>query len=263
MSSWGRSRLVRRGLFVTVVVFVCVAVGLPALAYTSRAAHTYVIRSGKGPQFGSSSATCPRGQVVLFGGYSNGVAGMRRTASNRLTVDGYNLGGQPLWLTAFAYCGHGPAPTQATGTVRISSFGTATATCPRGKVVVAGGFAASPHTVIALTRLERVAANRLRVSAYLRYGISKRSLLTAIAFCGPGPAPKLAPQTLNAPKAGGTVEATCPAGTKLTFGGVIATAPGYHPLVFSMAALSQTTWRVRESTDKRTTATLTSLAYCR
>ena len=263
MSSWGRSRLVRRGLFITVVVLVCVAVGLPALAYTSRGTHTYVIRSGNGPQFGSSTATCPRGQVVLFGGYSNGVAGMRRTASNRLTVDGYNLGGQPLWLTSFAYCGRGPVSTQATGTVKISSFGTATATCPRGKVVVAGGFAATPHTVIALTRLERVAANRLQVSAYLRYGISKHSSLTAIAFCGAGPAPKLVSQTLNAPKTGGTVEAACPAGKKLTFGGVIATAPGYHPLVFSMAAIDQQTWRVRESTDKRTTATLTSLAYCR
>ena len=50
---------------------------------------------------------------------------------------------------------------------------------------------------------------------------------------------------------------------KLTFGGVIATAPGYHPLVFSMVAIDQNGWRVRESTDKRAPAKLTSLAYCR
>ena len=112
MSSWGRSRLLGRGLFIAVVVLVCVAIGVPALAYTSRSTHTYVIRSGKGPAFGSSTATCPTGQHVLFGGFSNGVAGMRRTASNRLTVDGYNLGGQPLWLTSFAYCGHGPVSTK-------------------------------------------------------------------------------------------------------------------------------------------------------
>jgi hypothetical protein len=263
MSSWGRSRLLGRGLFIAVVVLVCVGVGVPALAYTSRSTHTYVIRSGKGPAFGSSTATCPTGQHVLFGGFSNGVAGMRRTASNRLTVDGYNLGGQPLWLTSFAYCGQGPVSTQATGTVKITSFGTATATCPAGKVVVAGGFVASPHSVIAVTRLERVAANRLQVSAYLRYGITKRAALTAIAYCGTGRAPKLVSQTLTVPKSGGQATATCPAGMKLIFGGVIATAPGYHPLVFSMVAVDQNGWRVRESTDKRAAAKLTSLAYCR
>jgi len=263
MPTWGRSRLVRRGLFISVVVLACVAVGVPALAYTSRSTHTVVIRSGKAPVFGSSSATCPRGQQVLFGGFSNGVAGMRRTASNRLTVDGYNLGGPPLWLTSFAYCGHGPVATKATRTIKITSYGTATAKCPAGKVVLAGGFAASPRTVLAVTRLERVGVDRLRVTAYLRYAITKSTLLTAIAYCGTGPAAKLVSQTLTLPKAGGGATATCPAGKKLTFGGVIAKAAGYHPLVFSMVAVNQNAWRVRESTDGRAVATLTSLAYCR
>jgi len=263
MTSWGSSRLLRRGLFISAVALACVAVAVPALAYTTRATHTYVIRSGKGPVFGSSTATCPKGQVVLFGGFSNGVAGMRRTASNQLTVDGYNLGGQPLWLTSFAYCGHGPVSTKATNTVKVSSFGTATATCPAGKVVVAGGFAATPKSVIAVTRLERVGVNRLRVSAYLRYHITKRTLLTAIAFCGAGPAPKLVFHTETLGKSGGSSQATCPAGTKLTFGGVTAKGSGYPPLVFAMVAVGQDTWRVRDSTDKRGSSTLTSLAYCR
>jgi hypothetical protein len=263
MSSWGRSRLFGRGLFIAVVVLICVAVGVPALAYTSRSTRTYVIRSGKGPVFGSSTATCPAGQNVRFGGFKNGVAGMRRTASNRLTVDGFNLGGPPLSLTSFAYCGRGPAATKATKTVPVTSSGTATATCPAGKVVVAGGFAATRHSVIALTRLERVGIKQLRVSAYLRYGITKRALLTAIAYCGPGPAPKLVPHTLTVPKSGGQATATCPAGTKLMFGGVIATASGYRPLVFAMVAIDQNGWRVRESTDNRAAAKLTSLAYCR
>jgi hypothetical protein len=264
MSSWGSLRLLRRGLFITVVVLACVAVGIPALAYTSRSTHTYVIRSNaSGPAFGSSTATCPSGQHVLFGGFSNGVAGMRRTASNQLTVDGYNLGGPPLWLSAFAYCGRGPLSTKATNTVKVSSFGTATATCPAGKVVVAGGFAASPHSVVAVTRLERVGNSRLRVSAYLRYGITKHTLLTAIAYCGAGPAPKLVPHTVTLPKTGGASEATCPSGHKLMFGGVIAKAAGYHPLVFAMVAVGQNTWRVRDSTDKHAASTLTSLAYCR
>ena len=263
MSSWGRARLARRGLFVSALVLVCVAIAIPAVAYTSRSTRTNVIRSGSGPVYGSSTATCPKGQHVLFGGFSNGVAGMRRTASNQLTVDGYNLGGQPLWLTSFAYCGYGPIAKIATGTVTITSSGTATATCPAGRVVVAGGFAATPHSVIAMTRLERIAPNRLRVSAYLRYGITKRAALTAIAFCGTGTAPKLVSQTVTLGKAGGSAVATCPAGTKLVFGGVIAKGAGYHPLVFSMVAVNQNSWRVRESTDKRAASTLTSLAYCR
>ena len=263
MTSWGPSRVLRRGLFIFAVVLVCVAVGLPAFAYTTRATHTVVIRSGKGPVFGSSTATCPKGQVVLFGGFSNGVAGMRRTASNQLTVDGYNLRGQPLGLTAFAYCGHGTVSTKSTSTVKVSSFGTATATCPAGKVVVAGGFAATRKSVIAVTRLERVGVNRLRVSAYLRYHITKRTLLTAIAYCGAGPAPKLASHTETLGKSGGNSQATCPAGTKLTFGGVIAQGSGYPPLVFGMVAVGQNAWRVRDSTDKRAPSTLTSLAYCR
>jgi hypothetical protein len=48
---------------------------------------------------------------------------MRRTASNRLTVDGFNLGGPPLSLTSFAYCGPGPAATKATNTVPVTSSG--------------------------------------------------------------------------------------------------------------------------------------------
>jgi hypothetical protein len=200
---------------------------------------------------------------LQFGGFTYGVAGMRRTAVNQLTVDGYNLGGQPLSLTAFAYCGKGPAPSKATSTVRITSAGTATATCPAGKVVVAGGFAASPHTVLALTRMERVAANQLRVSAYLRYGLTKRSLLTAIAYCGTGRAPTVVSNTQPLPKTGGNVEAKCPTGKTIVFGGVIARAVGYNPLVFVMAAIDQQTWRVRESTDKHAAATVTSLAYCR
>jgi hypothetical protein len=116
--------------------------------------------------------------------------------------------------------------------------------------------------VLAVTRLQRVGSNRLRVSAYLRYGISKHSLLTAIAYCGAGPAPRLVSHTASLGTDGGNSQATCPAGTTLLFGGVVATAP-YPPLVFIMAAIGQSTWRVRESTDKKSPAQLTSLAYCR
>ncbi len=239
----------------------CVLVAVPAFAYASRSTHTKVITSGKnGPVFGSSTATCPSGQHVLFGGFSNGVAGMRRTANNQLTVDGYNLGGPPLWLTSFAYCGKGPLATKATRTVIIRTFGSATATCPAGKVVVAGGFAATRHSVVAVTRLERVAANRLLVSAYLRYGITKQTALTAIAYCGAGPVPKQVSKTLTLSSDGGRARATCPAGTKLAFGGVIAKRSGSDPpLVFSMVAQGQDTWQVRESAA----GTLTALAYCR
>jgi hypothetical protein len=89
--------------------------------------------------FGSSTATCPTGQRVLFGGFENAEAGMRRTANNRRTVDLWNLG------------------------------------------------------------LERVAAYRWRVSAYLPTAFTGDTVvaLTSIAYCAPGPAPRLVSRTIN------------------------------------------------------------------
>jgi hypothetical protein len=238
----------------------CGALAVPAFAYASRHARTISVPSGRGPVFRSSTTRCSSGQHVLFGGFKNGVAGMRRTTNDRWTVDGFNLGGPALKLTSYAYCGYGPVATKATKTVRIRSVASATAQCPSGKVVLAAGFAAPRNTVLAVTRIQRTAVNRLTVSAYLRYGITKSATLTAIAYCGAGPAPIPVAKQVSLTKDGGHSRATCPSGRTLTFGGAIATRAGSQPpLIFAMQAVNQNAWDVANSTSGR----LTAIAYCR
>jgi hypothetical protein len=261
MSSEGRRRSGRHGLAGAVVgVVLCVVIAAPAWAYASRSARTITVPSGRGPVFRSATTRCPQGQHVMFGGYKNGVAGMRRTADDRWTVDGFNLGGPALKLTAYAYCGGGPVASKHTRTVSVTSSGSATAKCPAGKVVLAGGFATSNKSVFAATRLERTAPNAWQVSGYLRYGITKRTALTAIAYCGTGPAPTAISKTVSLSKDGGRSTVACPTGKMLTFGGmVVRPAKPKTALVLLMRVEGAKTWAVANSTAGK----LTSIAYCR
>jgi hypothetical protein len=250
----------RRGLLGGLVALACLAVALPAFAYASRTAHTVTIPGGNKATFRSATAKCPSGQHVLFGGFRNAVAGMQKTATDRWRVDGFNLGDQPFDITSYAYCGKGPIPTKSTHTVSIRSSATASARCPAGTVVVGAGFATRANTVLAVTQLERVGTEQVSVSAYLRFGITKSSTLTAIAYCGPGPAPTLASHTKTISNKGGHSRASCPAGTTLVFGGVSATASSSAmPLVLEMRATDKTSWTVADATAGK----LTALAYCR
>jgi hypothetical protein len=241
-------------------VVLCVLMAVPVWAYASQRSHTVTIKSGPQPVFRSATARCPAGQNVLFGGYKNGVAGMRRSANNDWTVDGFNLGNGPLKLTSYAYCGKGSIPSRYTNSKVITSKGSATAKCPAGKVVLAGGFSTSPNTVFAATRLARTAADRWQVAGYLRYGITKRTTLTAIAYCGKGPAPKAVPRTVKLSSDGGRTKAACPSGKRLKFGGmVVSTAKPRTALVFHMRVEDGNSWAVANSTA----GNLTSIAYCR
>ena len=252
---------------------VCVALAVPVFAFASQSSQTVTLHSGgySQPGFASSTATCPAGQHVLFGGYQYGYAGMRRTSSNQWTVDGWIPGSPPpgptakLPLTSYAYCGPGALASKATNTKVIRKFGSVTAQCPVGSVVVAGGFATTPHTAYVVTQLERVAANSWRVSAghTTAYGIS-HTALTAIAYCQPGPAPKLVSSTRSS---SGTARATCPAGTSLVFGGMVTKGSTSNPQGVAAAV-----WILRAETTNRWSAgggvfsndgSLTALAYCR
>jgi hypothetical protein len=280
MSSAGRYRLGRRGLLsAAVAVLACVVVAAPVSAFVSRATHITIVPDTIVPDlppptygsywvnFGSSTATCPTGQHVLFGGFKWGMSGMRRTASNRWTVYGWNFSifleganNSPLSMSSRAYCGYGPVPSKATSTVVIRyrsdrESGSATARCPEGTVVVAGGFATTPNTVVAVTGLERVAADLWRVSAYIPVDITRHAALTSIAYCGPGPAPKLVSRTIRT-LTDGPAFATCPVGKHLAFGGAI--VKGSNPSLETLRARTQRTWSVGGYGEK-----LTALAYCR
>jgi hypothetical protein len=197
------------------------------------------------------------------------MSGMRRTASNRWTVYGWNVSifleganNSPLSMSSMAYCGYGPVPSKATSTVEIrrregvdEASGSATARCPAGTVVVAGGFATTPNTAVAVTGLERVAADLWRVSAYIPLGITRHAALTSIAYCGPGPAPKLVSRTIKT-LTDGPALAPCPVGKHLAFGGAI--VKGGNPFLETLRARTQSTWSVGGYGGK-----LTALAYCR
>ncbi|MGO9874304.1 MAG: hypothetical protein ACLPVY_10940 [Acidimicrobiia bacterium] len=219
--------------------------------------------------FGSSTATCPTGQHVLFGGFDGGYfggQGMRRSANNRWTTDAFNVffelpywSNPPLSLSSYVYCGYGPVPSKATSTVELRGGAppSATARCPAGTVVVGGGFAISPHTQITVHALERVAADRWRVLASPFW--DSHTELTAIAYCGPGPAPKLVSRALDISGGSGTARATCPVGTQLAFGGGIVTASGAeYAFLQTLRADTRSTWSAGGRGEK-----VTALAYCR
>ena len=264
----------------------CVVVAAPVFAFVSRSTHMTAVRAPL--TVASSTATCPAGQHVLFGGFDvspprsgrrnqSGIAtGMRRTANDRWTVDAFNAGeptakgvigpSPPLSVSSMAYCGFGPVPSKATSTVQIRigrrASGSATARCPAGTVVVAGGFASTAHSLVAVTGLERVAADQWRVTAYLPAAIAGSTVvgLTSVAYCGPGPAPKLASRTIKSP-IGGTARATCPVGTTLAFGGaIVPTGSAGSDITYlkTLRAETQSRWSAGGVGGK-----LTALAYCR
>ncbi len=191
---------------------------------------------------------------------------MRRTANNRWTAYGTNssptpYSGTPIDLSSYVYCGYGPIPSKATSTVEIrrNRSGSATARCPAGTVVVAGGFATTPHTIIYVYDLERVASDLWRVSG----GTVGTTSLTAIAYCGPGPAPKLVSQTVKIGAVVSAVRATCPVGRHLVFGGAILTGAFLQTL--RVPAKTKNAWAVTGygGDNGLPSAKLTALAYCR
>jgi len=255
-------------LSAVVGVSVCVVLAAPVSAFASRRTHVVVVVPPPvtEPTFGSSTATCPTDQHVLFGGFENGMAGMRRTAINRWTVYAFKYGSPypggsaPLTVSSFVYCGYGPVPSKATSTVEIrhrpdnEASGSATARCPAGTVVVAGGFATTPHSIVLVTGLERVAADLWRVSAYPLGGT--HAALTSIAYCGPGPAPKLVSRTIKN-YVSGPVRAMCPAGRQLVFGGATVKST-YGANLGTLRAKTRSTWTVDGIGED-----MTALAYCR
>ena len=228
------------------------------------------------------TATCPKGEHVSFGGViaefkpPPGVGtrplvfaeGMRRTAADRWTVSGQSgtksVGSH---LTSIAYCDRGRVPTSVSKKVGLAAnqVGSATATCPAGLVVVGGGFnsGAAPGHLELVVQLARVTSTQWRVT--LRNIAPGATSVTAIAYCGHGPAPKVQVSAVGmAAKKGGTARASCPAKTSLVFGGLVALSPSSADLEpFSWTAASTTQWAVGGYNDGGSNGTMEALAYCR
>jgi hypothetical protein len=279
-----QSARARVGLVSGVIVVVCVALAVPAFGFASRSTHTVVV-----PQLGERSVTasCPKGEHVSFGGVISEFkpppkttghpsvfpTSMRRTAAGQWTVSGASeTVGTGSHLSAVAYCDRGSVPRVASSTVRLPGFDakTAVATCPKGTVVVGGGYSSgsSRTHVEYVGQLDRESSTQLAVT--MVNAVKAATTVTAIAYCAKGPAPSEHPTmlTLGGHK-GGTARVSCPPHTSLVFGGVVVTPPSGSTgnfsavIPFSWTAQSRTQWAVSGYNVGNLSGTLIAVAYCR
>jgi hypothetical protein len=281
----GEHRIMRKGaLAALAAIAVCIAVTVPAYAtwtdthnksVTLTPAHT-----------GSVTAVCPAGERAAAGGIGAPVTlplflheavfpqGMfMNAAQTGWAVTGSNGGVPSSALTARVYCNkHGLLTVVSKKvTAPIHHKTTATATCPAGKFVLAAGFS-TPATANArfspnamLTHLRATAG---KVSAAIVV-FDATTTLTAIAYCGTGPAATEKAATANISFGSGVkmVVATCPSGTHFMFGGVDGgfsyPTPGPQIALFSMSSPSIGKWQVSGFNTDTTAAALTAYAYCR
>ena len=255
------------GVVVAVIVLICVVLAVPGLAFVSRSVHTVLVPSNSGTDNDKSAcASCPGGEHVQFGGFASNVAtrGMRRSADNQWTVDGLTAPspkGSSFTgkVTSIAYRAYGPVPLKVTYSKRITGSGGVTATCPAGTVVVAGGFATSPHS---RGRDPGSRSGRSRPMARAgRNCMAVRTTLTSVAYCGKGPEPKLVSsrvaQSSHPPfRTVFRTTAMCPAGKSLRFGGVIVRGGN----VFTLQAQITDSWRVTGDLTSGRHGYLTALA---
>ena len=280
----GKSRVGQMGRAgIAAVVLLCVALATPVYAFASRVAHSANIPSYKAV---SIRARCPAGQYVLFGGAQLNNAnirllGMRRTADGAWTVDAEFRGGgvaSPR-VTSNAACGRGHQASKGYTSTRkahgalYGSLESVTARCPRGTVVVGGGWTST--TGLYQNRwnaaMERVGVDELRVVVFISHG--QHTTLTAIAYCRAARAPILVSRSIDVPRSKGAIaRATCPQGTSLVFGGYIAddhlstpSRPNDQVLLipYVLKAESSTVWSVGARNWNTVRAgRLTALAYC-
>ena len=193
---FGPSRLAAFGALV--IIGLGIAVAAPVYAFVSTSSHEVKVHKFAR---GSTTATCPKGEHVAFGGVVAQYqpagpgpkyvlpTGMRRTADDRLTAYGFdNSRATEGHLTAVAHCDRGNVATAVEKSQLLpgGEGGSVVATCPAGTVVVGGGFDTygGPRQINLVDRLERVSARQWLASA--NSITPNPTNLTAIAYCRAG-----------------------------------------------------------------------------
>lgn len=176
------------------------------------AAQTTVKVNGNGGTTGTATATCPKGQVPIGGGF-NSPGSVRQSfitvySSTRSGKRGWTVSGVingfvtppatqfKLNLTAYAYCRVGAPLKSQTKTVSLPliqnnfAFVTATAKCPKGTSALSGGFQIpTPNNSTAgwVHQSSRQSARSWSASVSAATTNSTPSLqMTTIAYCQPG-----------------------------------------------------------------------------
>jgi hypothetical protein len=243
----------RRGSLIVTVAF---ALLMPASAAAAepvqqpsgpvKAAQTTVKVNGNGGTTGSATATCPKGQTPIAGGW-NSPGSVRQSfltvyASTRsgkrawtvsAVINGFVTPPATQWklnLTAYAYCRAGPALKQQVKTAALPlvqndfAFLTVTAKCPKGTNALSGGFripAANTGTAGWVHQSSRKSARSWSASVTAGAGASSPPSLpvTTIAYCAPGTSPGTSSKT------------TVPAAPSDTPPGALFPTPGAPPTV--------------------------------
>lgn len=236
---------------------------------------------------------CPRGTALVSQGFGtkgftiNGPGStVVRTDSHRsgtgLASGAYNFGPIQGAFDAYAYC------SRAAGDIRVvrdkefvavGTFGIATATCPRGRAPVGGGFGAPGFAdggvqVITLTSRRQGRAWQVEAISQsgptARGGVGLSGRLVAYAYCMKN-APKITvrKQSVTVDQAGlKTAVATCPKGREAVSGGFdgdirLSGTPQASGVVVSRRAMHGRAWKGRAiSVNETGGATATVYAYC-
>lgn len=226
--------------------------------------------------FGTKGFTVdgPGGTVVRIDSHRSGT-GLASGAQNFGTAQGV--------FDAYAYCskaGRNIRVVRSKEFVAAGTFGTARATCPRGRVPVGGGFGApgfAGSTVQAITLTSRRQGRAWQVEALAqgggataRGGIGMSGRLVAYAYCMKN-APKITvrKQSVTVDQAGlKTAVGTCPKGREAISGGFdgdirLSGTPQASGVVVSRRAMHGRAWKGRAiSVNETGGATATIYAYC-
>lgn len=234
---------------------------------------------------GTATATCAKGQRATLGGFATTLAepgpyvhpralvlSGRSVRAGGVNEQGPGLGGGPGKVTAVAYCGTRRflGKAGAFNTAPPGQRAAATAKCPKGMYVAAGGFRSDiapsgTGALVYVDGLERVGAGKWRASA-INDG-SAPGKVTALAYCFPGSQAltTVTKSVVISPGKTGSVTARCPKGKAVVFGGVRSQhygSGGGELQLSSMMRAGNRGWKVRALKFANVIGRLTSVAYC-
>jgi hypothetical protein len=242
-----------------------------------------------------ATANCGRDKHVNFGGFNvyTGIPlgvdnytwpasmGPKGSDTDKWSVSAESSGLNGGKVTSYAYCKGGKEPKVVRHKQIVlpsaanDEFRRVRVSCPDGRIVIGGGWAAQSDTAISqhyldIMGLQATSKDTWQVSVVNYTGTQKG--VTAIALCGKGSAPKEVKATQRVPALNGkkTVRATCSSGKDVVFGGFQGdydNLSGRNAFIFSFSLTSDREITVKGGQNyvfgNNQSSKLTAIAYCR
>jgi hypothetical protein len=245
---------------------------------------------GPAPTSGSVKATCPRGKTAVSGGYSTAPydptytnsqiypSGSFKVGSRGWKEFAYQVGGASGDFTDHVYCRRGPAlvTRSATATVVSGGINSATATCPRGRKVVSGGFNSPGYSDdFTGASVQPYAFHKFGARGWLvreiNFGATDGSFV-AFAYCADrGVQVRTAVTMIQPYPATGSATASCAAGERVISGGsktpvfdptTTGPIPGAQIFPYESRRTGRGAWTIRGENYGLTDGILRAFAYC-